>query len=183
MTGNIVARRYAKALFSLAQKSGKKVAAEYGKDLEVFASVLETSPDLLKVFANPVIAAEVKKAVLAGILDKLALKPAVANFLSLLADKERLPFVLDVTATYRALLDEAQGVLRGQLVTAYALTEVRQDQIKGKLEKQSGKKLVLSFAVDPAILGGVLLKVGDKVLDASLRAQLDILKEQIKRGE
>ena len=74
-------------------------------------------------------------------------------------------------------------LMRGQLVTAYALTDVRQDQIKGKLEKQSGKKLVLSFAVDPAILGGVLLKVGDKVLDASLRAQLEILKEQIKRGE
>jgi F-type H+-transporting ATPase subunit delta len=183
LTGNIVARRYAKALFSLAAKAGKKAPAEFGKDLEAFASVLETSPDLLKVFANPIITADVKKAVLKGVLDKLALKPTVVNFLSLLADKERLPFVLDVAATYRALLDEAQGVMRGQLVTAYALTEARQDQIKTKLEKQSGKKLVLSFAVDPAILGGVLLQVGDKVLDASLRAQLDILKEQIKRGE
>jgi F-type H+-transporting ATPase subunit delta len=183
LTGNIVARRYAKALFALAAKAGKKAPADYGKDLEAFASILESSPDLLKVFANPIITADVKKAVLAGVLGKLSLKPAVANFLSLLADKERLPFVLDVTATYRALLDEAEGVMRGQLVTAYALTEARQDQIKGKLEKQSGKKLVLSFAVDPAILGGVLLKVGDKVLDASLRAQLEILKEQIKRGE
>jgi len=183
LTGNIVARRYAKALFALAKKAGKKAPAEYGKDLEAFAAVLEASPDLLKVFANPVIAAEDKKAVLAGVLGKLGLKPSVVNFLSLLADKERLPFVLEVAAYYRSLLDEAEGVLRGQLVTAYALADTRQDQIKTKLEKQSGKKLVLSFAVDPAILGGVLLKVGDKVLDASLRAQLEILKEQIKRGE
>jgi F-type H+-transporting ATPase subunit delta len=107
----------------------------------------------------------------------------VVNFLSLLADKERLAIVLEVSAYYRTLLDEAEGVLRGQLVTAYTLSDQRQDQIKAKLEKQSGKKLVLSFGVDPAILGGVLLKVGDKVLDASLRAQLEILKEQIKRGE
>jgi F-type H+-transporting ATPase subunit delta len=183
LTGNIVARRYAKALFALAKKAGKKAPAEYGKDLEAFAAVLEASPDLLRVFANPVIAAEDKKAVLAGVVDKLGLKPNVVNFLSLLADKERLPIILEVAAYYRSLLDESEGVLRGQLVTAYALAEPRQDQIKTKLEKQSGKKLVLSFAVDPAILGGVLLKVGDKVLDASLRAQLEILKEQIKRGE
>lgn len=183
MTGNIVARRYAKALFALAKKAGKKAPAEYGKDLEAFASVLEASPDLLKVFANPVIAVEDKKAVLTGVVGKLALKPMVANFLSLLADKDRLSFALEVSAFYRTLLDEAEGVLRGQLVTSYALSDQRQDQIKAKLEKQSGKKLVLSFGVDPAILGGVLLKVGDKVLDASLRAQLEILKEQIKRGE
>ena len=183
MSANIVARRYAKALFALAVKAGKKAPAEYGKDLEAFAEVLGTSPELLRVFANPIITADVKKVVLSGVLGKLSLKPTVANFLSLLADKERLPFVLDVAAVYRQLLDAAEGILRGQLVTAYALTEARQDQIKSKLEKQSGKKLVLSFAVDPAILGGVLLKVGDKVLDASLRAQLDILKEQIKRGE
>ena len=183
MTGNIVARRYAKALFALAKKAGKKAPAEYGRDLEAFASVLEASPDLLKVFANPIIPAETKKAVLAGVVGKLSLKPMVANFLSLLADKDRLSSVLEVSAFYRTLLDEAEGVMRGQLVTAYALTDVRQDQIKTKLEKQSGKKLVLSFAVDSSILGGVLLRVGDKVLDASLRAQLDILKEQIKRGE
>jgi len=183
LTGNIVARRYAKALFALAKKAGKKAPAEYGQDLEAFASVLEASPDLLKVFANPVIVTKDKKAVLAGVVAKLSLKPIVANFLSLLADKERLANVLEVSAYYRTLLDEAEGVLRGQLVTAYALTEPRQDQIKSKLEKQSGKKLVLSFAVDTAILGGVLLRVGDKVLDASLRAQLEILKEQIKRGE
>lgn len=183
MTGNIVARRYAKALFALAAKAGKKAPAEYGKDLEAFASILEASPDLLRVFANPVIAAADKKAVLAGVVGKLGLKPMVVNFLSLLADKERLAFVLEVSAYYRTLLDEAEGVMRGRLVTAYALSDQRQDQIKAKLEKQSGKKLVLSFGVDPAILGGVLLKVGDKVLDASLRAQLEILKEQIKRGE
>ena len=63
MTGNIVARRYAKALFALAKKAGKKAPAEYGKDLEAFASVLEGSPDLLKVFANPIISADVKKSV------------------------------------------------------------------------------------------------------------------------
>jgi F-type H+-transporting ATPase subunit delta len=124
-----------------------------------------------------------KKAVLDGVLADLSISPMVKNFLGLLAEKERLGYLPDIAAYYRTLLDESQGVVRGRLVTAVGLAEARQDQIKTKLEAQTGKKLVLDFAVDPDILGGVVLKVGDKVLDASLRAQLQILKEQIKRGD
>mgnify|MGYP001331221022 CR=1 FL=1 len=183
MTGKIVARRYAKALFALAAKAGGNAPAQYGADLEAFAAILVASPDLLRVFASPVIAEEAKRSVLAGLVGKLSLTPMVGNFLSLLIEKGRASFVVDVAVFYRTLLDEANGVLRGQLATAYVLSETRQDQIKTTLEHQSGKTMELSFVVDPALLGGVLLKIGDKVLDASLRAQLAILKEQIKRGE
>ncbi|MDQ7833010.1 MAG: F0F1 ATP synthase subunit delta [Desulfovibrionaceae bacterium] len=183
MTGNIIARRYAKALFSLGLGQGGDAVSAYGKDLEELAAVLENVPELMRVFANPIFVASEKKAVLDGVLAKLSVSPVVKNFLGLLAEKERLSFLPEIAVYFRTLLDEAQGVVRGRLVTALNLAEARRDQIKSKLEAQTGKKLVLDFAVDPEILGGVMLKVGDKVLDASLRAQLQILKEQIKRGD
>lgn len=183
MTGNIVARRYAKALYSLGRKQGPDAPAAFGKDLDALAGVLEEAPLLLRVFANPIVTSEEKKAVLSAVAEKLKLSDVVRNFLGLLADKERLSSLLDIAAYYRLLLDADQGIMRGELVTAMPLAAPRQETIKKRLEKQSGKKLVLSFGVDKAILGGVLLKIGDKVLDASLRAQLEILKEQIKRGD
>jgi F-type H+-transporting ATPase subunit delta len=183
LTGNIIARRYAKALFSLGLGQGGDAVSAYGKDLEELAAVLENVPELMRVFANPIFVASEKKAVLDGVLAKLSVSPMVKNFLGLLAEKERLSYLPEIAVYFRTLLDEAQGVVRGRLVTALNLAEARRDQIKSKLEAQTGKKLVLDFAVDPEILGGVMLKVGDKVLDASLRAQLQILKEQIKRGD
>jgi F-type H+-transporting ATPase subunit delta len=74
-------------------------------------------------------------------------------------------------------------VLRGKLVTAVKLADNVQKNVVDKLEKQSGQKVVLDYEVDKDIIGGLMLKIGDKVLDASIRAQLQILKENIKRGE
>ena len=81
------------------------------------------------------------------------------------------------------MLDEKSGIVAGKLVTAVALSDARKVELKDRLEKQTGKKLVLDFGTDAEILGGIVLQIGDSVLDASLRAQLNILKETIKRGE
>ena len=193
MTGNIVARRYAKALFALGRKmdaaGGKKKGASevvvYGKELDGLSAVLASTPDLVKFFRNPIFSVEEKKSMLDFVATnaKLSLSPMVGNFLKLLADKNRLSFLPQIIEYYGSLLDEAQGVMRGEMITAMALSSKRQDEIKNKLEKQSKRKLQLSFQVNPEILGGLVLKIGDKVLDASLRAQLQIVKEQIKRGE
>lgn len=181
MTGNIVARRYAKALFALGVK--EKAADTFGKDLDGLASAMNASPDLLKLFKSPSFNTQEKKAVLKDVVGKLSMAPLSVNFLSVLADKGRLDCLPDIQKTYSELLDGVSGVVRGKLTTAMALPADRQKDIKSKLEKKSGQKLVLDFGVEPAILGGVVLRVGDKVLDASLRAQLQLLKEQIKRGE
>ena len=183
MTENVVARRYAKALFAVAQKGGDGDLDAYGKDLAGLADVLVTAPEALGFFKNPTFNANEKKAVLGDLLAKLSVKPTVKNFCDLLADKDRLPVLPAIAEVYKKMLEDAQGVVAGSLVTAVELPAARQAAIKDELSKKAGKTLVLDFAVDPEILGGVVLKVGDKVLDASLRAQLHILKEQIKRGE
>lgn len=183
MTGNIVARRYAKALFALGEKKGKTELDAYGKDLAQLAEVLDQSPDVLGFFKNPVFSATEKKAVLEKILGKVSVQPLVKDFCDLLADKGRLSSLQDIADDFAIFLDEVQGVLRGKLVTAVDLSKDRKAELQAQLEKQTGSKVSLDYDVDKEILGGVVLKVGDKVLDASLRAQLEILKETIKRGE
>ena len=89
----------------------------------------------------------------------------------------------EIVECFGKLLDEAKGIVRGRLLTAVNLNKDRQAGILAALEKQTSKQLALTFEVDPSILGGVVLQVGDKVLDASLRAQLTILRDIIKRGE
>ena len=183
MTGNIVARRYARALFAIGQESGEAELKKYGEDLLQLAEVLESAPELMKFFRNPVFTVAEKKGVVTKVVAKTKPCKVVKNFCLLLADKNRLDCLPEIQAYFSVILDEVQGIVRGDLITAIELTEPLKKKIKDQLEKQSGQKIVLEYGVDPDILGGLKLKVGDKVLDASIRAQLDILKENIKRGK
>jgi F-type H+-transporting ATPase subunit delta len=170
-------------LFTVAQAAEKGAMAQYGDDLANLAGVLENAPELTKIFRNPIFGVEEKRGVIVKVLDKVAPCAMVRNFCLLLADKNRLAFLPEINACYATLLDAAQGVLRGKLVTAVKLADNVQKNVVDKLEKQSGQKVVLDYEVDKDIIGGLMLKIGDKVLDASIRAQLQILKENIKRGE
>ena len=183
MSGNIVARRYAKALFTVGSKLGQPELETYGKQVAALAEALAGAPEAMRFFRNPVFSVEEKKKVLKQIADKLGITGSVVNFAYLLADKNRLESIPEIAADFGAMLDEKNGIISGKLVTAVAISDARKVELKQRLEKQTGKKLILDYAADPEILGGVVLKIGDSVLDASLRAQLNILKETIKRGE
>lgn len=183
MSGNIVARRYARALFGLGVKKGDSQIDGYGKDLAQLQEVFAATPEASAVFRNPIFSAEDKKAVIGKIMDKLKITGEVRNFCLLLADKGRLNELPAISSVYAELLDEAQGIKRGVFVSAVKIAEKKKGEIVKQLEDQLKAKLVLDFEVDPDILGGVVLKVGDQVLDASLKAQLSILKETIRRGE
>ncbi|EGY24406.1 MAG TPA: ATP synthase F1 subunit delta [Desulfovibrio sp.] len=183
MTGNIVARRYARALFALGAKSGVGELDKLGSDLAALAGALDKAPELGRIFRNPIITADEKRNVILKLVEKYGVSATVRNFCLLLADKGRLDCLSDIQAFYGVLLDAEKGVIRGELMTAVELAEAKRAQVKAALEQQAGRKLELTFSVNKDILGGVVLKVGDRVLDASLRAQLGILKDNIKRGE
>jgi F-type H+-transporting ATPase subunit delta len=183
LIGSIVAKRYARALFAIGQDEGADALKKYGEELKLLSELLEGAPELYRMFRNPIFGGEQKRAVLEQILGKLNLSKMVKNFCFLLAEKDRLAFLPEIQAHYAILLDEAEGIVRGQLTTAFELAGGRQDEIRTMLEKQTNRKVHLDYAVDEDILGGLVLKIGDKVFDASLRAQLDTLKENIKRGE
>lgn len=183
MTDTRIASRYATAAFRLAQAEGGDIPAKRGQVLKDLRAMLDVCPALESVFKSPVITVAEKKSILSTLLDRVEADRMTRNFCYLLADKERLAFFRAIVQAYETRLDEAQGVIRGKLTTAVALSADRQAAIKADLvEKAGGKEIELSFAVDQAILGGVVLKIGDRVLDASLRAQLEILRETFKRG-
>ncbi len=183
MTGNIVARRYASALFALGKKSGLAELEKYSSALTGMRSVLEASPDLVRVFRTPIVTGEEKSKLVKTVAEKLGFGGTILNFLLLLAEKNRLDQIEAIACVYDDLLDAEKGILRGKLFTAVEMQAEEQTKLVSALEQQAKRTLALEFGVSPEIIGGVVLKVGDLVMDASLRAQLSILKDTIKRGE
>lgn len=183
MSVDIIARRYAEALLSLGKKGGDAEIDRYADELAAITNLEKQSPELTMFLKNPAFSSAEKRSVLTPILEELGVSPMVRNFCMLLAEKERLNALPQITQAYSDLRDAANGIIRGQLLTAIELTPEKKKAVSSQLEQQSQKKIALTYAVDRNILGGVVLKVGDMVLDASLKAQLNILKETIKRGE
>lgn len=183
MIGNVVSRRYASALFDLGREAGMSEMERYGATLSALGDAMERSPALSALFRNPVLSPGEKKSVILALLKKAGGGEMERRFCEMLADKGRLPLLGAIAADYGDMLYKAKGISRGVLTTAVVLDEARQKEITKRLEKQTGRELELVFAVDEHILGGLTLKIGDMVLDASLRAQLDNLRESIRKGE
>ncbi len=181
--GNIVAQRYAQALFAVGRAEGIAKLELFGEALSAINGMLTETPELERLFRAPVISIAEKRTVFVELLAQIGVDPIVEKFCLLLADKGRLSLFGDIATCFGKLLDKAKGIVRGRLLTAVKVSRERQADILARLEQQTGKQVILEFAVDPSILGGVVLQVGDRVLDASLRAQLDILRDIIKRGE
>ena len=180
---NAAARRYAKALFALSSERGDAELSGNAEALSGLMEALKASPALAGLISSPLFSAEEKRGVILKILERIGAGTMLRNFCLLLADKNRLNSLKDIADIYAAMLDEKSGVLRGEMTTAVPLSKDKQGGIKTHLEKISGKRIVLNFNVDQDILGGLILKVEDRVLDGSLKAQINILREQIKRGE
>ena len=155
----------------------------YGCARGALRSSLAEAPDLLRGFRNPIFSAEEKEKVVRKLAAKMEINGTMLNFYLLLADKDRLNELEGISNAFDSLLDAEKGVVRGELLTAVPLDDAKRAEVIKQLEKKAKRTLVLDFGVSPEILGGVVLKVGDQVLDASLRAQLSILKDTIKRGE
>jgi F-type H+-transporting ATPase subunit delta len=179
----VVARRYANAIFALGRKEGEQALTRRGACLAALGEMIDGAPELAMTLKSPVVSVEEKKAVVGKLLAVVKADAVMRNFCFLLADKDRLPFLREIAVCYGRLLDAAKGVVRGRLTTAVPLSAEKQAAVKAGLEKKGGKAIELTFAVDKDILGGVVLSMGDRVLDASLRAQLGILRDTFKRGE
>ena len=182
MTGSIVARRYARALFALGKKSGMDALDACRQDLAAMTALTDTSQEFAALLRNPVFSSDEKRRVLAQLADRCGLRQTVRDFCFLLADTGRLTELSGIVGEFETLLDREKGILRGTLTTAFPLDAAKRATVKKQLEKKAGRTLELAFVVDPDILGGMALNVGDKVLDASLRAQLSLLTDAIKRG-
>lgn len=182
MTDSTVARRYANALFSLGRKKGKGKLNDHGACLASLKEAMRAEPKLEQALKSPLIKTEEKKAVISALLKKLKADKTMQNFCHLLADNDRLGTLKDISEWYGVLLDNANGILRGKAITAVQLEPAKQAALKKALQEKAGRDIELEFCIDPNILGGLVLAIGDKILDSSLRAQLGILQEILRRG-
>ena len=160
---------YAQALMSVAQSSN--LTDQFGDDLRSLASLLKESSELQEFVANPVIAIEQKKGVLRQILGDA--NPYLVNFMMLLVDKGRIIFLAEVCEQYLGALRKLKGIVLAEVTSVKELNEEQQRSVAEKAKQLTGANDVeLKLTIDPSIIGGVIIKVGSQVFDASLRGQL-----------
>jgi F-type H+-transporting ATPase subunit delta len=181
LTGSKISKRYAKALLSLGQEDGNY--GEYGDNLKEFAAFCKDNPEFSKVISNPVFSVDDRKKVLDLVLKKSTFADLVKNFLRLLLDKHRIGNIEDVSADYTRLTDEISNIIRADIITARPLKDDVMDKLDKVLSKITSKTVKAKVEEDESLIGGLVVKIGDLVLDGSVRAQLEGLKESLKRGE
>jgi F-type H+-transporting ATPase subunit delta len=173
-----VAGRYASALFELAGEA--KAVDKVGADLEVFRSLLESSDDLVRLVRSPVFTAEDQIAALEAICAKAGIGGLALNFIKLVTQNRRLFFIADMIKGYGALLAAARGEVPAEVTSAEELSPKHVAEIKSALKASIGRDVQLSTRVDSSILGGLIVKVGSRMMDNSLKTKLQNLKIAMK---
>jgi F-type H+-transporting ATPase subunit delta len=176
-----VAGRYASALFDLAREAGQ--VAEVERDLDTFQGLLEASPDLVRVVRSPVIPAEEQAKALVALLGKAGAGALTQNFFSLIARNRRLFAVSEMVRAFRALAAKARGEVTAEVASAQALSDAQAAALKQTLAAMLGKDVRLSARVDPSLLGGLVVKVGSRMVDSSLKTKLSSLHLSLKGAE
>ena len=176
-----ISRRYAKALLLIAKEDGK--AETYREELSGLTAFLGAEEALAVAISNPVYAIAGRKNLLAVVVQKLSLSPVISSFVLLLFDKGRFGYLASIDETYQKLVDELNGIAHAHVVSAVELSGKAVEKIKASLSKLTGKDVILNLEKDPGLIGGIVTKIGDLVLDGSVRTQLQTMKESFKRGE
>jgi len=175
-----VSGRYATALFELArdQKSVDSVKA----DLDKFSALLADSPDLLRLVRSPVFTADAQSKALDAVLAKAGIGGIAANFLKVLTKNRRLFAVADVIKAFRVLVAQFKGEATAEVTVAEPLSDANLDALKAALKSVSGKDVDLNVKIDPSIIGGLVVKLGSRMIDSSLRTKLNSIKHAMKEA-
>ena len=173
-----MAGRYAAALFELAKDQRQVEVVE--ADVKSFQAMLDSSADLRRLVRSPVITADDQARALTALLDKAAVSVLTSNFLKLVARNRRLFAVADILTCFRTLLARERGEVTADVATAHALTPAQLQVLSDSLKASIGRNVQINTRVDPNLLGGLIVKVGSRMIDSSLRTKLDNLKVAMK---
>jgi F-type H+-transporting ATPase subunit delta len=169
-----VAGRYASALFDLAKDEKQIEAVE--KDLAAFQSLYSESEDLARLVRSPVIAAEDQGRALSAILSKAGAASLTSNFFQLIAKNRRLFAADDMARAFKALAARHRGEVSAEVASAHALSDAQVAELKTVLKQSVGKDVTLTTRVDPSLLGGLVVKIGSRMVDSSLKTKLASMK-------
>jgi len=171
--GGSSARRYAEALYQIA--TSERAVDDFGASLRRLREAL--SDDVLRALRNPGVPLRARRAAIdAATADE---PKAVRSLLDLLLERERVALFPQIASAYTDLVEQRAGILRGKVTTATELSAADRADLLRRLERSSGKKIRATFAVDPSLIGGAQVQIGDRLIDSSLRAQLDELRREL----
>jgi len=173
-----VAERYASSLFALALEDG--AIAEVATALDNFQAMIDGSTDLQRLIKSPVFSADEQLKAVDAILAKVGITGLAANFIKVTASNRRLFAVPGMIKAFREIHASHRGEISADVTTAHALTAAQETELKAALKGVTGKDVTINVAVDPTILGGLIVKLGSRQIDTSLRTKLSTLKLSLK---
>ena len=173
-----IAHPYATALFELAQDQGQLDAVE--SDLVAIGGLASESPDFARFLRSPVIAGEDKATAMDAILARANAGPTVTHFLKVVARNGRLFALPTIIAAYRALAAKARGEVSAEVTSAAPLSAEQVANLADTLKQKIGKTVTLQEHVDPSLIGGLIVKVGSRMIDSSLKTKLTAMKIAMK---
>jgi F-type H+-transporting ATPase subunit delta len=177
----VIARRYAKALLLIGKEDGN--TETYRDELAGFSELVEREKTLEQAINNPLYNAEGRKKVLKSVLEKSGFSGIMKSFLTLLFDKGRFIYLSSINELFQKLADELKGISRASLVSATELSSDTVEKIRVTLSEKTGKDIILDVEKDTGLIGGIVTRIGDLVLDGSIKTQLLNMRESLKRGE
>ena len=173
-----IAGRYATAIFELAQDSKAIPAVE--QDFANLKSLMAANPDFARVIRSPVFSAEEQSKALKAILEKIEASKLGTQFILVLAAKRRLFYLTDIIASFMRILATRRGEVHAEVTSARALSDGETAELKAALKAKLGRDPRLETKVDPTLLGGLVVKVGSRMIDSSLRTKLDGLRAAMR---
>lgn len=177
MSFEAVANRYAQALFDIGVETS--TLAKLAEETQSFADAYTASPELRAILNNPIVSEASREALLREIASRTGAGTTLTNTLRLLAQRRRLAIVPAMARALGKMSDEKQGLVRASVSSAKPLEEAYARRLQGELEKMTGKRVILTRTVDASLIAGVVTRVGDTVIDGSLKTRLEGLKSQL----
>ncbi len=175
----ILAKRYARAIFTLGKENDTVDA--YAETLNTIADLFDDPElDVAETLLNPLYPLEARHKVMTGIAEAAGADELMIAFLNLLVERKRIDVLREVAAQVRGMLDLEKNISHGRVTSAIELDDALLGKIRAKLENITDNQVILETQVDPSIIGGMIARVGDLVLDGSIRTQLNGLKQSIK---
>ena len=178
--GQGIAQRYAKALFALGEENGG--AAALLNEIDELSETALVMPELEKALFTPLYPRAERRGLVAELAEKLELSAETRAFAMLLVDENRMTLLPDIRDGLRELVEQAAGRVKASVTTARPLDAGQLDQLSQALARRTGASVTLDTEVDPELIGGIVVRIGDLLLDGSLRTQLNSLRGSLRKG-
>lgn len=178
MKSDIIARRYARALYDLGREEGKE--KQFHEELQSITQLMEGSEELRSILESPLYDVVLKKRILKEVASQISMSLYAQNFLNILLDKDRFFVLSEILDAYRLILDEISGRVRARVVCASCLDDAQLQKVAQTLSRVFKKEVDMDVQIEPSLIGGMITEVEGMIYDGSVRTQISKLKQSLK---